>query len=193
MPTIKIHLPGAEPVTYELEHESIAVGRRDSNTIQIDDPSVSGSHAVLTRREDGDYTLEDLGSTNGTRLNGKHVERATRLRGGDRVRFGKVECDYTSTVAAPVPEPEEAELDPGATIALPASELAPKAVAPSASVSGSAKAKPADFVNASPFEKKTTESDPVRKALYGLAALAIVSFIVALVLLLTLELPKLAI
>ncbi|MBS0659157.1 MAG: FHA domain-containing protein [Verrucomicrobia bacterium] len=193
MPSLKIHLPGAAPVTHELDHDSIAVGRRDSNTIQIDDPSVSGSHAVLTRRDDGDFTLEDLGSTNGTRLNGKHLERATRLRSGDRVRFGKVECDYASSVAAPEPEPEpEPEFDAGATIAMPA-EAAPKAVAPAAAVSRSAKAKPADFVNASPFEKKKATSDPVRTALFGLAALALVGFVVAIVLLLLLEAPKLAI
>lgn len=192
MPSLKIHLPGVEPIVSELEHESIAIGRRDSNTIQIDDPSVSGSHAVLTRREDGDYTLEDLGSTNGTRLNGKHLERATRLRSGDRVRFGKIECDYASTVAAPA-EQEEPELDPGATIAMPMDMVVPKATAPTAAVSGSARAKPADFVNASPFAKKAKESDPLRAVLFGVAALAVVAFLAAIVMLVMLEAPKLAI
>ncbi len=193
MPTLTIQLAESAPVAHELTHDSIAIGRRDSNTIQIDDPSVSGSHAVLTRREDGDFTLEDLGSTNGTRINGRHVERATRLRNGDAIRFGKVETRYDSAVAAVASDDlaDDAPGDSGATLVMGEGPL-PQPKAPVAALAGAAKGKPGDFVNASPFPKRAEVGDPVVKALYGLAALAVVAFVVAVVLVMMLEAPKLA-
>jgi pSer/pThr/pTyr-binding forkhead associated (FHA) protein len=46
-------------------------------------------HALLVRREDG-WVLSDLGSHNGTRLNGWLVREAVRVRAGDRVEFGSM-------------------------------------------------------------------------------------------------------
>jgi hypothetical protein len=54
------------------------------------DPALSRSHAVLRRRADGSYAIEDLGSTNGTEVNGRLIDagRPVALADGDRVHLG---------------------------------------------------------------------------------------------------------
>ncbi len=68
-----------------------SVGRTDENDVTLADTSVSRHHARLKRQDDGTYTLMDLNSSNGTRLNGKRVTSA-RAKYGDRVHFGNVAC-----------------------------------------------------------------------------------------------------
>ena len=63
------------------------IGRLPDNTVVIDNPAVSGHHACIVRNGDA-YTVEDLGSTNGTFVNEKCVSRAT-LRNSDVVLVGK--------------------------------------------------------------------------------------------------------
>ena len=61
-----------EKTEYELVNETTTIGRKPGNDIQIDNLSVSGRHAqVITILEDS--FLEDLGSTNGTYVNGKSM------------------------------------------------------------------------------------------------------------------------
>ncbi|MFZ4734606.1 MAG: FHA domain-containing protein [Bradymonadia bacterium] len=67
------------------------IGRTDENDITLADTSVSRHHARLKKQDDGSYTLMDLNSSNGTRLNGKRVTSA-RARFGDRIHFGNVPC-----------------------------------------------------------------------------------------------------
>lgn len=75
--------------TFELDHIRITIGRSEKNMIRLDDASVSSQHCVLVR--DGDrYFVEDVGSTNGTRLNFKPVKNAP-LRSKDILRIGSVE------------------------------------------------------------------------------------------------------
>ncbi len=71
-----------------LDHYS-TVGRRDDNTIVIDDAFVSGAHAQLTF-DHGNWWLQDLGSTNGTMLNGSPVRTKVQVRKDDVVQFGRV-------------------------------------------------------------------------------------------------------
>ena len=76
---------------YELTNETTTIGRKPGNDIQIDNLSVSGRHAqVITILEDS--FLEDLGSTNGTYLNGVRIAPAqpTPVRQGDMIRFGRI-------------------------------------------------------------------------------------------------------
>ena len=65
------------------------VGRDEGNTLQIRDSAVSRFHAVLTGRGDVHF-VEDLGSTNGTLLNGKPVKKA-KVSPGDRITIADVE------------------------------------------------------------------------------------------------------
>jgi hypothetical protein len=68
--------------------DELTVGRGGGCGIVLDDTFVSQVHARVFRR-DGDVFVEDLGSRNGTLLNGKPVGSAQRLRRGDRVQFGR--------------------------------------------------------------------------------------------------------
>lgn len=78
LPTLK--LPGPrQPVA--------TIGRGRHCDLVLTDPTVSRVHAVLRRFGD-EWFLEDVGSTNGTRLNGFTLRKATVVRPGDRVGFG---------------------------------------------------------------------------------------------------------
>jgi pSer/pThr/pTyr-binding forkhead associated (FHA) protein len=67
----------------------LTVGRGGGcGMVLADDTFVSQVHARLYRR-DGDVYVEDLGSRNGTYLNGQAIHVATRLRRGDQVQFGE--------------------------------------------------------------------------------------------------------
>ena len=77
-----------EKKEYELVNETTTIGRKPGNDIQIDNLSVSGRHAqVITILEDS--FLEDLGSTNGTYVNGRRVTVPVPLSKGDAVQVGK--------------------------------------------------------------------------------------------------------
>jgi len=74
---------------FELPPEGdITLGRSPDNAVVIDDHSVSGSHAVITPGATG-FRLQDVGSTNGTRVNDAPATRATLFR-GDVITFGNV-------------------------------------------------------------------------------------------------------
>src|SRR5437764_13843403 len=85
----KLMISGA---TYELVEQVITVGRAPDNTIHLDDPSVSGRHAEL-RAAGKAYQLRDLGSTNGTRVNGSTTGEII-LHSGDRVRVSAVDAAF---------------------------------------------------------------------------------------------------
>ena len=69
------------------------MGRGDSADINVDDPFASSAHARIFQR--GDYMyLEDMGSTNGTYLNGRQVRTAERLKVADKIRIGDTEYRY---------------------------------------------------------------------------------------------------
>jgi hypothetical protein len=68
----------------------MTLGRDGGNGIVLADPSVSGRHAAIVRIRDG-WRLTDLGSTNGTLINGKSVDgRGVQLVGGEQVALGSV-------------------------------------------------------------------------------------------------------
>lgn len=71
------------------------LGRDHENGIVLSDPSVSGRHAALKRGRDG-FRIIDLGSTNGTLLNGRPVggDRGAPLRVGDQMALGAVVIRY---------------------------------------------------------------------------------------------------
>jgi S1-C subfamily serine protease len=73
-----------------LDTPLVTVGRQAGMDVRFDaqkDLDVSGRHAEI-RLADGAYTLQDLGSTNGTFVNGEQLQGARVLRSGDRVQFG---------------------------------------------------------------------------------------------------------
>jgi CRP-like cAMP-binding protein len=89
-------------VTYPIE-DRVTIGRSPINVIHLTDPSVSRKHAVIYQ-VGGENVIEDLGSHNGTFINGEKVQKAA-LRNGDLIRIGNVVLHYKEE---PVPEPAEA-------------------------------------------------------------------------------------
>ncbi len=82
--------------SYPIDADEFTVGRKADNKVPIENASVSGHHAVIVR--DGDhYTLRDLGSTNGTRVN-SHEAKDTVLKPKDLIQFGSVEFLFNSEV-----------------------------------------------------------------------------------------------
>lgn len=68
--------------------DTVGIGRESDNTIVItDDAYVSSRHATLTRRDD-EVVVDDLGSRNGTYLNGNRLVQRQRVRTGDRIQIG---------------------------------------------------------------------------------------------------------
>lgn len=65
------------------------LGRDAGNDIPLPDEAASARHAKL-EAEDGAWWIEDLGSTNGTLVNGVRIERRERLRPGDEIGIGRV-------------------------------------------------------------------------------------------------------
>ena len=79
---------------WELDSSALTFGRSSGNDVQLDrDEFASSSHARIEPRRDGVW-LEDVGSTNGTYLNGIRLTRPKRLTSGDVVRIGETELRY---------------------------------------------------------------------------------------------------
>jgi pSer/pThr/pTyr-binding forkhead associated (FHA) protein len=84
---------GREPGTTFDIGDGATMGRSDGAEIRVDDPFASSAHARIFSR--GEYMyLEDMGSTNGTYLNGRQVRTTERLKPADVIRIGDSEYRY---------------------------------------------------------------------------------------------------
>lgn len=85
--------------SFELTEEVYTIGRAEDQRICIVDPTVSTRHCELVKNDDGLYTARDVGSTNGTRINGMRIEEQ-KLVNSDILQVGGVEllfdCDDKS-------------------------------------------------------------------------------------------------
>ena len=79
-------------LVHKLESDVTAVGRHPDNDVVLTCPSSSGRHAVIKSDEKGVF-VQDLNSSNGTRVNGAEIEEAL-LKDGDRVGFGDVQAVF---------------------------------------------------------------------------------------------------
>jgi general secretion pathway protein E len=110
----------------ELAGEPVQVGRHPDNAIQFNDDGLSRQHCVFEKTPKG-WQIRDLGSRNGTKLNGERVS-ASELSTGDIVRVGTLEIRFLNpeepkAVAAPAPVATGKPHRMGATIdASPASQ-----------------------------------------------------------------------
>ena len=108
--------PGA---AYTLEGDQMTVGRDSTNEIVINDAEISRRHARLTF-QGGKYVLEDLGSTNGTFVNGQRLAGPRVLKTGEVVSFG----EQIVLVF------EASNVDPGATMVSPRAAAVPSVSRP---------------------------------------------------------------
>jgi len=98
MAKLVLSLNGAVQSEFELDQERFTIGRKPENDIQIDNLAVSGKHSMIITILDDSF-LEDLGSTNGTYVNGKLVKKHA-LKDGDVIAIGKHELKYVNENAS---------------------------------------------------------------------------------------------
>lgn len=91
-PRLRIEAGAGAPNEIPLTRDVLSIGRSSSSDVRLDDSGVSRRHAEV-RLEGDDVVLVDLGSTNGTNVNGRGVERA-RLASGDRIELGSTVLVY---------------------------------------------------------------------------------------------------
>jgi hypothetical protein len=84
---------GHEPNTTFDVGAGLTMGRSDSAEVRVDDPFASSAHARIFDRG-GFMYVEDMGSTNGTYLNGRQIRTAERLKVADVIRIGDSEYRY---------------------------------------------------------------------------------------------------
>jgi predicted component of type VI protein secretion system len=118
--------------TYDLTKEVTLMGRDVSNEIILGDAEISRQHSRLTRTPGG-YVLEDLGSTNGTFVNGERLMAPRVLNPGDLVALGEnvsltfdaAATEAAATVASSVAQPEGAARPAPAPVAAASAAPAP--------------------------------------------------------------------
>jgi adenylate cyclase len=102
MARILLATPEGQQVVELRDHNSL--GRHPSNTIQLLDKIVSKEHCILERRVNG-FTLRDLGSLNGTYINGERVVGEQDLKHGDDIALGATRARYDDGSGRPLPPP----------------------------------------------------------------------------------------
>jgi phosphoserine phosphatase RsbU/P len=90
---VTVYSPLFSPFRQPLEGQSVSIGRASDCTIPIKDRYLSRKHAEIVAVPSG-WMLKDLGSANGTYLNGTRVERDEVLKTGDRIRLGDTEIVF---------------------------------------------------------------------------------------------------
>ncbi|TAN36721.1 MAG: FHA domain-containing protein [Verrucomicrobia bacterium] len=154
--------------TFLIDQDEMVIGRRKENNIVLDHASVSGRHCAI-RREGGRCFVRDLGSTNGTRLNGRDLNVEQRLHPKDLLQVGTLELIYDSDEpadieAADLPHTTQIEISTGPT------------------------GKPASFGSISPFGTRQKNTAAVWWIIIGvIGILALVTAVVLFVYVLNLK------
>jgi serine phosphatase RsbU (regulator of sigma subunit) len=104
------------------DYPLLTFGRASSNEVVIPDPSLSRRHARL-RWQDGAGLLEDLGSHNGTLLNGQRITGTHPISPGDRITVGRVTIQVEAVQAVSPQDAEDPDSDSGSSIALSLDQL----------------------------------------------------------------------
>jgi predicted component of type VI protein secretion system len=98
----------------ELRDNRTTLGKASENDIALDDPSVSHLHAVLERFPAG-WCVTDLGSSNGTWLNGERIWSSRRVRHDDEIRIGQTRLLFREPTGAAEPETDVEDAPPALT------------------------------------------------------------------------------
>lgn len=118
---VTVYSPLFSPFRQTLDGPAVSIGRASDCTIPVKDRYLSRRHAEIVSTN-GEWLVKDLGSANGTYLNGEILERDTVLKSGDRIRLGDTElvfiCNESSTDRISV-----SETTANATIAIPVGDL----------------------------------------------------------------------
>lgn len=79
---------------FRIDHKGLTLGRGKNNDVVLADHYASMDHAYLVHRK-GVTTIEDLGSTNGTWVNGERINSTVQLVTGDYVKIGSITFQYS--------------------------------------------------------------------------------------------------
>ncbi|MEX0835801.1 MAG: FHA domain-containing protein [Nitriliruptor sp.] len=90
---IVVHAPTGTPSVRPLGKQAITLGRASGADIVIDDVYASDEHAQLLPDGEGGWNVRDLGSTNGTFLNGAKLTHPVPVATGDQLRLGKTRVE----------------------------------------------------------------------------------------------------
>lgn len=126
MAKIILSMDGTTLKDIPLNKERITIGRKPHNDIQIDNLAISGEHAVIVTILNDSF-LEDMGSTNGTFVNGQQVKKHF-LQNGDTIELGKYRLKYVNDVPQQTSNADFEKtmiLRPGAVPKAPAAPAAP--------------------------------------------------------------------
>ena len=159
----------------QLSDSKLRIGREVDSEIQLTDTEVSRQHAEISSSHDGNYTLLDLGSSNGTMVNGERIDNC-QLVSGDRIELGTTLIVYTGSS-----NPASVEQRKGVDVVLSSDDQSQivSSLSPTAGAFGetSSRHEPLDrssinspSVNSSPFTQ--SESDRSLEVMY-LTAIAV--------------------
>jgi len=167
MATITIYLPKQEPLEIALDgYEHISLGRGPDNDVVLDDPSISGAHAII-QNLGGIFQVTDLGSTNGTFVNGGQVTELV-LSHGSQILFGHIAAQFLDGDAA-----LDAAMEMTATGDSGGYEGNAYGSGHHADIAETS-ARPAGYTNVSPIEK-VVKKDTVATVAMVLGVLAVVA------------------
>lgn len=107
---------GEQDRELELDLDEVTIGRADDNIIQLTEKRSSRQHCRIEETPDG-YVLHDLGTSNGTRLNGVRVEGSIALKVGDQIAIGEARIRIGEPVVAEATPPATPEAKPEASSA----------------------------------------------------------------------------
>ena len=101
MARLILSLKGRELDKFLLGQGNVVIGRSPEADIRIDNPAISRRHAGIKHTAEA-YTIEDMGSSNGTFLNGEPVSEPTTLKPGDVIGLAKFELQFQDSPRAEV-------------------------------------------------------------------------------------------
>jgi sigma-B regulation protein RsbU (phosphoserine phosphatase) len=122
---VTVYSPLFSPFRQPLQGPAVSIGRASDCSIPIKDRYLSRRHAEIIA-EGNAWILKDLGSANGTYLNGSRVERDEQLKTGDRIRLGDTEIVFETSERSTDRFIAVAESAISATIAIPVHDIADK-------------------------------------------------------------------
>lgn len=107
MPQLVISVEGVEIKHVRLQKDRTTLGRRPYNDIVLDNMLVSGEHCVFELQGIADVYVKDLGSTNGTYINGQMIKSRQLLRDNDVVAIGNFRIQFLAASMHEKPNPDK--------------------------------------------------------------------------------------
>ena len=152
--------PGA---AFTLEGDQLTIGRDSTNEIVINDAEISRRHARLTF-QGGKYVLEDLGSTNGTFVNGQRLAGPRVLKAGEVVSFGEQIVLVFEAI----------NIDAGATMVSPRASAVPAAPRPAAPPPPP----PAEYAGSIPADPAATPTPLIKNNMVLIISAAVILLLI---------------